>query len=228
MWFGRNRPPGNMFANPRKRPIALSDAAEWLGPRHPLAEQLESAHGIVTLDSASALLETHPVQDRRSLRRFLFAYHERILVPVEFPTIQTAQCYGLCNGVRELVELDRRLAEEPLLRIFAEPSRRIGRGQLQKLRPLRDQRVLQRYLQAVERGEALGWHTVVYGLTLALYSMPLRQGLLGYARQTTRGFIYSAARSLRLSEHDCRELFDEICGKVPAAIEDLLRQPAAA
>ena len=61
---------------------------------------------------------------------------------------------------------------------------------------MRDQRVVQRYLQAVEGGQANGWHTLVYGLTLAVYSLPLRQGLLGYAHQTTRGFIYSAARML--------------------------------
>ena len=43
-------------------------------------------------------------------------------------------------------------------------------------RPLRDQRLVQRYLTAVEQGEAQGWHTLVYGLTLAVYSLPLRQG----------------------------------------------------
>ncbi len=61
-----------------------------------------------------------------------------------------------------------------------------------------------RYLAAVESGEAHGWHTLVYGLTLAVYSLPLRQGLLGYAQQTTRGFIQAAARSLELSETDSR------------------------
>jgi len=39
---------------------------------------------------------------------------------------------------------------------------------------------------------------LVYGITLALYSIPLRQGLLGYGYQTTRGFIYSAAKALQL------------------------------
>lgn len=99
---------------------------------------------------------------------------------------------------------------------------------MQKLRPLRDQRLLQRYLQAVEEGHAHGWHTLVYGVTLAIYSLPLRQGLLGYAHQTTRSFIYSAARSLELSEHQCRALFDELCVGLPSAIEELLREPAAA
>src|SRR6185312_8342900 len=65
-------------------------------------------------------------------------------------------------------------------------------------------------------------------LTLALYSIPLRQGLLGYGYQTTRGFIYSAAKGLQLSENDCRALLDELCGNLPAAVEGLIAQRAAA
>jgi urease accessory protein UreF len=88
--------------------------------------------------------------------------------------------------------------------------------------------MVKRYLHAVEIGLAHGWHTLVYGLTLEVYSLALRQGLLGYAHQTTRGFIYSAARTLRLSERQCRDLFEALCAGLPAAIEELLKQKAAA
>jgi len=201
--------------------VALNDAAEWLGDWHPLAEQLGSTGGLLTLASASSLLRLEPVQDVCSLRRFLLAYQARILLPLELPAIQSAHTHAACNGLHELLALDRQLAGEPLLQYFAQASHRVGQGQLRKLRPLRDLRVVQRYLRAVETGQALGWHTVVYGLTLAFYSLPLRQGLLGYAHQTTRGFIYSAPRSLRLSERTCRALFDELCAGLPAAIETL-------
>ena len=130
--------------------------------------------------------------------------------------------------MRELVALDQSLAGQPILTEFAAASRRVGQSQLRKLRPLRDQRVVQRYLHAVESGEAHGWHTLVYGLTLAVYSLPLRQGLLGYAHQTTRGFIYSAARMLSLSERQCRALFDSLCASLPEAVEALVAQKAAA
>ena len=36
--------------------LALNDAADWLGDWHPLAEQLGSADGLVTLGSVSASL----------------------------------------------------------------------------------------------------------------------------------------------------------------------------
>jgi len=87
---------------------------------------------------------------------------------------------------------------------------------------------VQRYLGAVEAGVAHGWHTLVYGLTLEIYSLPLRQGLLGYAQQTTRSFIYSGARMLHLSERQCRELFDELAPLLSATVQQMVGQEAPA
>jgi urease accessory protein UreF len=208
--------------------LVLNDATEWLGDWHPLTEQLGSADGLVALGSASVWLRLAPVHDFRSLEHFLREYQARILFPFELPAILAAQGHTARRELRELVTLDQSLARAPILRDMASASRRIGQSQLRKLRPLRDHRVVQRYLHAVESGQAYGWHTLVYGLTLEVYSLPLRQGLLGYAHQTTRGFIYSAARPLRLSERQCRKLFDRLCGNFPGAIEDLLTRRAAA
>jgi urease accessory protein UreF len=152
-----------------------------------------------------------PITSLAALRDFLHAYRERILLPHELPAIKTAFMHASRNEVRELITFDQQLASEPMLRDFASASQRIGRDQLQKLKPLRDERMVQRYLAAVENGQAQGWHTLVYGMTLVLYSLPLRQGLLGYAHQTTRGFIHAAARGLQLKEVECRALFDELC-----------------
>ena len=208
--------------------LALGDAAEWLGDWHPLAEQLGSTDGLVTLGSVSASLRLVPVHDVPSLRNFLGNYHSRILLPLELPAIQSAHGHATRHEVRELVALDQGMAGQPIFSEFAAASQRVGQSQLRKLRPLRDQRAVQRYLHAVESGEAHGWHTLVYGLTLAVYSLPLRQGLLGYAHQTTRGFIYSAARMLSLSEHQCRALFDSLCAGLPEAVEALVVQEAVA
>ena len=208
--------------------LALSDAAEWLGDWHPLAEQLGSTDGLVTLGSVSASLRLVPVHDVPSLRNFLGNYHSRILLPLELPAIQSAHGHATRHEVRELIALDQGMAGQPIFSEFAAASQRVGQSQLRKLRPLRDQRAVQRYLHAVESGEAHGWHTLVYGLTLAVYSLPLRQGLLGYAHQTTRGFIYSAARMLSLSEHQCRALFDSLCAGLPEAVEALVVQEAVA
>jgi urease accessory protein UreF len=208
--------------------LALSDAAEWLGDWHPLAEQLGSTDGLVALGSVSASLRLVPVHNLSSLRLFLQNYQSQILLPFELPAILRAHGHAARHEVRELVALDQSLAAHSILGDFADASRRVGQSQLRKLRPLRDERVVQRYLEAVENGRAHGWHILVFGLTLAVYSLPLRQGLLGYAQQTTRGFIYSAARMLRLSEHQCRDLFDSLSASLPEAVEALiLRQVPA-
>jgi len=207
-----------MLTKPRLSP---SDPAEWLGDWHPLAEQLGSADGLIALGSVSTLLKLSPVRDAKSLRTFLQNYQTHILLPVELPAIQAAYGHTTRFETRELVALDRRLESEHVLQSFASASRRVGQSHLEKLRPLRDQRLVQRYLAAIEEGQANGWHTLVYGVTLAIYSMPLRQGLLGYAHQTTQGFIHSAACSLRLSERKCRALFAELCAGLPARIEHL-------
>jgi urease accessory protein UreF len=208
--------------------VALSDAAEWLGDWHPLAEQLGSTDGLVTLGSVSASLRLAPVHNLASLRQFLRDYQSQILLPFELPAIRNAHGHAARYEVRELVAFDQGLVDQAILSDFAAASRRVGQSQLRKLRPLRDQRVVQRYLHAVESGEAHGWHTLVYGLTLAVYSLPLRQGLLGYGHQTTRGFIYSAARMLGLSERQCRALFDDLSAGLPEAVESLLAQTAPA
>ncbi|HEY9510806.1 MAG TPA: urease accessory UreF family protein [Verrucomicrobiae bacterium] len=206
----------------------LGEPADWLGNWHPLAEQLGSTNGLAALKDVSLAMQVPIVQDFSSLRRFLENYQRQILLPHELPAIQRAFDHTCRHEVRELCEYDRQIAEEPALRTFAEASRRVGQTELSKLRPLRDERIIRRYLEAIERHEANGWHTLVYGLTLALYSMPLRQGLLGYGYQTTRGFIYSAARPLQLSEKDCRNLLEELCGNLPATVESLIAQRVAA
>jgi urease accessory protein UreF len=198
------------------------DPAEWLGDAHPLVEQLGTADGLASLHALADSLALRPINSLAALRDFLRSYHERILLPRELPAIQVAFDHASRNEIRELIAFDQRMANEPQWRDLISASRRVGLAQLQRLRPLRDERGAQRYLAAVESGEAHGWHTLVYGLTLVLYSLPLRQGLLGYAHQTTRGFIHAAAKSQSFSEADCRKLFDDLCEPLPGVVDSLV------
>jgi len=207
---------------------AQGEPTDWLGNWHPLAEQLGSANGLVALGEISASMQVPLVHDLASLKHFLSSYQKQLLLPIELPAIQRAFDQTFRHEVRELAEFDRQLANEPALKPFAEASKRIGQTELLKLRPLRDERIVRRYLEYVERNEANAWHTIIYGMTVALYSIPLRQGLLGYGYQTTRGFIYSAAKDLQLSEKECRALLNELCDNLPAAVEGLIAQRAAA
>jgi urease accessory protein UreF len=194
---------------------------EFLGDVAPLAEQVGSAEGLVALSGAHSE-RFHRVTDLRSMRRFLRDYQATILFPLEWPAICRACSHASRYEIRELLELDRQLDREPLLQRFATASQRVGKTQLKRLRPLRDQRLLQRYLHAVQTGEAHAWHTVVYGVIISLYSLPLRPCLLSYAQQTTLGFIRFAAGPLRLTGADCEELMSEEGSGFPEAVNRLL------
>jgi urease accessory protein UreF len=180
-----------------------------LGDAHPLLEQLGSPEDLAVTSTVADWMELRRVSDLPSLRIFLDAYRVQVLVPVELPAIVTAYGHAARGEVKELVALDQRLAQDSAIGRFALASCRVGQRQLSKLRPMRDQRLVQRYLAAIEAGQARGWHTLVYGVSLAMFSLPLRQGLQNYIEQTARGFIYSSAKSLRLAESDCASLLAE-------------------
>jgi urease accessory protein UreF len=201
---------------------ANSGTTELLGDWHPLVHQLGSTEGLVTLSTASHWLHLKKVDDLDTLRCFLEAYQSQILIPFELPAIQRAFRHASRNETRELIAFDQQISEERLIQPFASASRRVGQGQLRRLRPLRDHRLLQRYLRAVEAGQAQGWHTLVYGVTLSVYSLPVLQGLFSYERQTLLGFMHAVARRLKLSEHDCRNLIEELTPGLPYAVSGIL------
>lgn len=193
-----------------------------LGELHPLVQQLGSTEGLHELSATSKLIAHHTVTDVESLRSFLRAYRSRILLPLELPIIHQSFLHADKGRTRELIELDQRIAQAPRLKDLSAASRRVGQAQLRKLRPLRDVRVLQRYLAAVDAKQAEGWHTLVFGMTLAIYSVPLRQGLLGYAQQVVRGFIHSAGRRFAVPTAEIDEMMQELNASLPAALGTLL------
>jgi len=198
------------------------ETTEMLGDLHPLAQQLGSAEGLVSLSTASHSLQLSHVDSVASLQQFLEAYQAQILIPFELPAIQRAYRHASRHETRELIAFDQGLAEETVLKPFANASRRVGQAQLKRLRPLRDHRLLQRYLRAVESGLANGWHTLVYGVTLSAYSLPVLQGLTSYEKQTLLGFMHAVSRTLRLSENDCRDLLDRLSPSLPQYMEPIL------
>lgn len=196
-------------------------AARLVGDLHPLCRELVAPAG------SSAFLSSEvgvprTVRDLPSLRGFLTWYRTELLEPVEMPAIRRAFDHAGRHEVRELLELDLSLKGEARLDRFAAASKAVGRSQLWRLLPMRDQRLVRRYWHALEAGHAQGWHMLVYGVVLSVFSLPLRPGLLHYGRQTLAGFVSSAQQSLQLPEHDCRALLEGECETVRSATERVL------
>ncbi len=157
--------------------------------------------------------------------RLLDTYQTCVLGPIELPAIARSCLHAARSEWREIFLLDSELAAEPLLAPFAEGSRQIGRLQLERLRPLRDERLARRYLAAVELGQAHGWHTIVYGITLAVYSWPLRQGLIHYGRQTIAGLAEASGRSAEPDDDALRAAVDRALAGLNGAYINSIASP---
>jgi len=207
--------------------IAWSKAGNLLGDFSALLQQV-GAGGFLPAGDASLSPPSQPIPDLPALQNFLDTYFTQILLPLELPAI-TEACSRVRRGeTRELVALDRQLDGEPRLAPFAAASRKLGVLQLQRLKPLRDERTVQRYLSAVESGQAGGWHTLVYGLTLAVYSFPLRQGLLHYARETLSGLAHAAAGAKIFFDPARQKMLVTMLARLPEAVERAIPSSDAA
>ena len=96
----------------------------------------------------------------------LAGFRDALVCGLEWPAIVRAAELARLGHHRELLELDRAFGSG-LPAHLAKASCCVGRRQLARLRSLRDQRTIQRYLDAIEAGEAKGWNPVVYGVVLA-------------------------------------------------------------
>lgn len=172
---------------------------------------------------AGGFMRSHRVNSLPALRTFLDDYQQRILAPLEFPAIAEASGRARRGEVRELIELDQRIAHEPLLKEFAVASAALGRSHLRKLQPMRGNRFVQRYIDAVKSGEAHGWHQLVYGVILGVYSLPLRQGMIRYGCLTVEGLVRATSATLKLSEQTRNAVIEEFHSCQPVLVEANLK-----
>jgi urease accessory protein UreF len=203
-------------------PLARAGSTRWLGQWHPLVGQIGLQEATAPATFATTACGNDAASDLSSLRAFLLTYKTQVLVREELPVLTRAQRHAARNEFRELLALDRELSQQDWLRELQERSRRAGRAHLACLRPLRDQRLVQRYLHAVQEGQAHGWHVTVAGLALSVYSIPLRQGLLDYAVHTLWSAVGRARLCTPCAPRDLRELVQELTGDLTHALRPLL------
>jgi urease accessory protein UreF len=198
--------------NPTEASAPAEQATGLLGDIRELAGQLDLPPSPVGPRSAG-------VPDRvitpEILRSRLDQYVQETLVPREWPAIVEAHWLTVEGRFRDLVMLDQRWSVAALQQPLAEASFRAGRRQLNKLQGLRHERVLQRYREAVDAGEAWGWHPIVFGVVLGVYQLPLRQGLMQFATHCLAGLASAAERLRQLPAAECQRSLDAAVGALP-------------
>ena len=164
------------------------------------------------------------VGDLRGLRLFLDRYEQEILRPVELPAVLSAYWFANRGQFRELLQLDAGLSANASLMPFADASLSVGREQLRLLKPMYDQRMVQRFRKCVVAGEAKGWNPVVFGIFLSIHSVPVREGLLQFGRQIWSGFVNGVQDGCALSDRECSALLGETIDRLPGWIEEVIAQ----
>jgi len=190
-----------------------------------LAEQLGEMGIGVPWDKVAQYLKSPEISNAQDLANFLNTYHAHILSTVEFPCILQAWKHTQKGETRELIALDNQLGLEPRNELLARASQLVGRQHLRRLRPLLDHRVVQRYLAAVDSGKATGWHPIVFGMTLAVYSLPPRQGLLRYGEEILYCLADAVVYSRRLPQSAFRKSYDSAVNNLPETIDRSLVMP---
>lgn len=202
--------------------IVPQNASEVLGDLAAFAEEVGCTDPLGRLTLATASLESMRVDSLPALQQFLDDYAANVLIRYELAAVMQAYQYAVRSQVRELIALDQQLSHVRALQGFARASGNVGKTQLRRLRPLRSERVVQRYLKSVDAGEANAWHTIVFGLVVALYSLPPRQGLIHFAHQTLGGFAHAAAPRFSMGSAETDQLLSGYTRLVASAVDALV------
>lgn len=196
--------------------LGAPDGSGLLGDLRALIEQLGSGEAEVSAHGVATPLNF------KALTQFLETYKRNVLIPHEWPAIYRAYLHARQGECHELIALDQSLPNEKALAPLADASHRIGQFQLSRLGRLRGERVLARYIAAIDEGRAHGWHTLVYGLTLAIYSLPARQGLMHYAHQILRSYLESGAAAFSVNDEESNAALESLLSDLPRELDKVL------
>jgi len=193
------------------------------GGQHPYAAQLDALEGVLCVDSIARALGTARAQTTLELSVLLERYRVTLLEPVELHAVAAAHRHAARGEALELIALDEALAgTHPEWLQLAPASQRFGTDHLKRLQPLRDERVVQRFLDAAREGRAPANHPVVFGLTMAVFSIAPRQGLADYAQSALESVVATAAGKLKLTQADRNDLINRSQTRLPEAIERMV------
>lgn len=190
---------------------------------HPYEAQLDALEAVLCADTITQILGLAPVQSIVDLERLLERYRTTLLEPIELPAITRACTLATRGHADELIEQDQAFGGiHPEWLLLMPASTRIGRDYLNRLRPLQDERIVQRLVEAVKYGRTPGQHLTVFGLTMAVFSIARRQGLAEYAQFALQAVVSTAAGKLKISQEERDCLLSKSEAQLPKSISRLV------
>ena len=191
--------------------------------QHPYEAQLDALESILCSTTLTQALGAAPLHSATELGLLLERYRTNVLEPIELPAIARAHREAAQGRALELIKLDQQFAgQHPEWLLLIPASTRIGQDYLNRLRPLKDERTVQRLIEAVRFGRTPGHHLTVFGLTMAVFSIAQRQGLAEYAQYALEAVVATAAGKLKLTQADRDALLARSQACLPKAIERMV------
>ena len=191
--------------------------------QHPYEAQLDALEEVLCADLVTDTLGMGKITSTAELTVLLERYRITLLEPVELSTISHAHHLASRGRARELIKLDEAfLGNHPEWLRLSAGSIRFGNDCLSRLRPLRDERVVQRMIEAVRFGKTPGHHLTVFGLTMAAFSIAPRQGLVDYAQAALKAVVATTTETLKLTQADCKLLLARSHAPLPKAIDRMV------
>ena len=191
--------------------------------QHPYEAQLDALESVLCCSTLRQTLGDAPLHSVTDLGLLLERYRTTMLEPIELPAIARANREATQGRAMELIDLDQQFAgKHPEWLLLTPASTRVGKDYLTRLRPLQDERTVQRLFDAVRFGRTPGHHLTVFGLTMAIFSIALRQGLAEYAQYALEAVVATAAGKLKLTQLDRDTLLARSQACLPKAIERMV------
>ena len=191
--------------------------------QHPYEAQLDALEDVLCADTIAQVLGMAPLHSVADLERLLERYRTTLLEPIELPAITRVNIQALRGRSAELIAQDQSFAGmHPEWLLLMPASTRIGRDYLNRLRPMQDERVIQRLIEAVKYDRTPGHHLTVFGLTMAVFSIARRQGLAEYAQFALNAVVSSAAGKLKITQEERDYLLSKSQAQLPQSISRLM------
>ena len=171
--------------------------------QHPYESQLDALETVLCADTITQALGLAPLQSTADLEILLERYQTTLLEPIELPAITHSSKLSARGHAGELIALDQDFAGiHPEWLLLMPASTRMGRDYLNRLRPLQDERVVQRFIESVKYNQSPGHHLTVFGLTMSVFSIARRQGLAEYAQFALESVVSTAAGKLKVTQEE--------------------------
>ncbi|UHQ98054.1 urease accessory protein UreF (plasmid) [Natrinema zhouii] len=164
-------------------------------------------------------IQTNEISDTNELKAILETYLRRLLGPGELVVLRVAHTAASNGDLDGVCEADRRLAAITLAAEFRESATRTGNRLLSLETDLRDDKLLDAYVDRVPN-DAPGMYPTVVGAVTGRLGVPINEACLLHCHSFITGLLGAAQRLLSLGHTDAQRILNTLQPTMVSAVAD--------